>query len=91
MLKGLGVLVFMGLLVVATIGMAGEGPHWFRYVGSGMLFTLLMLILAQTSQLPDKEEYRKMFEPPEGEEVYSADEALAGGSPIQVPQKRTPN
>ena len=83
--------MLLGLLVISAIGMAGEGPPWFRYVGSGMLFLLLMLILQQTSNLPDKAEYRKMFEPPAGEEVYSADDALGGGSPIHVPQKRPRN
>jgi hypothetical protein len=87
MLRGLGVLMLMGLLAAATVGLAGGGPSWLRYVGSGTVFAFLILILGQLSQLPNKEEYQAMFAQPEGEEVYSADDALSGGSDIQVPQK----
>ena len=65
--------MIIALLVVATIGLAGGGPWWFRYIGSGMLFLMLLLILTQTSNLPDKEEYRRMFSGGEGEEIYSAE------------------
>ena len=62
MLRGIGVIALMGLLVVATIGLAGDGPDWFRYVGTGTLFFLLLLILTQVSQLPDKAEYKAMID-----------------------------
>lgn len=75
MLKGLGVLALMALLVVATIGMAGQGPVWVRYVGSGTMFFLLMLILTQLSNMPDKAEYRRMMGHPDGQEVFSAEDS----------------
>jgi hypothetical protein len=88
MLRGLGILMLIGLLAVATVGLAGGGPSWMRYIGSGTVFAFLILILGQLSQLPNKEEYQAMFAQPEGgEELYSADDALSGGSDIQVPQK----
>jgi len=81
--------MLMGLLAAATIGMAGGGPWWLSYVGSGTMFAFLILILGQLSQLPNKEEYQAMFAQPEAEEVYSADDALSGGSDIHVPAKTT--
>lgn len=58
MIRGIGVLALMCLLVAASIGLAGGGPDWLRYVGTSVLFALLMLILTQLSNLPDKNEYR---------------------------------
>lgn len=76
MLKGLGVLFFVGLLITASIGLAGGGPHWLRYVGSGTLFFLLMLILTQVSNLPDRNEVKKIISGgDEGEELFSAEGA----------------
>ena len=88
MIKGLGVLSLVTLLVVATIGLAGGGPWWFRYVGSGTLFFLLMLILTQLSNLPDKDEYRRMtLGGAGGEEIYSSEPI--GGEPGEMDQEES--
>lgn len=50
-----------GLLAVATVGLSGEGPVWTKYVGSGMVFVLLMLILTQVSNIPSTIDMRKML------------------------------
>jgi hypothetical protein len=55
-LKALGILVVIGTLGVATIGLAGGGPWWFGYVGSGSVFLLLMLILGVVSNIPSKQD-----------------------------------
>lgn len=56
MLKGLGILVVSGVLAVGFVGLAGGGPWWFRYVGSGAVFALLLLILGIVSTIPSKQD-----------------------------------
>ena len=34
MIKMLGILALAAIMVVATIGLAGQGPVWVRYVGA---------------------------------------------------------
>lgn len=60
-MKTLGVLLIMAVLVIATIGLSGDGPVWTRYVGAGTLFALLLLILTQLSNIPNTTELRKIF------------------------------
>lgn len=60
-MKGLSVLLILALLVVATIGLSGEGPVWTKYVGAGTVFLLLMLILQQISNIPTASEQRKII------------------------------
>lgn len=60
-MKTLGVLLIMAVLVIATIGLSGDGPVWTRYVGAGTLFALLLLILTQLSNIPNTTELRKLF------------------------------
>lgn len=77
MIKGLLILMLMVLLGVATVGLAGGGPYWLRYVGSGTLFVFLLLILGQLSQLPDKTEYREMIN-----QLLATDEDIPGAPHI---------
>ena len=49
------------LVVIATIGLSGEGPVWTRYFGAGFLFVLLLLILQQLSNIPSMIELKKML------------------------------
>ena len=66
--------MLLGLLVISVIGIAGQGDVWMRYVGSGMLFLLLMLILQQVSNMPDRNELQSMLTgEPEGEEIFSSE------------------
>lgn len=58
-MKALLALATAGLMVVSTIGLSGEGPAWTKYVGSGMVFVLLMLILTGVSNLPSAADLRK--------------------------------
>jgi hypothetical protein len=60
-MKALLTLAMAGLLVVSTIGLSGEGPVWTRYVGAGMIFVLLMLILTGVSNIPGTIELRKIL------------------------------
>lgn len=60
-MKALLALAMAGLLVVATIGLSGEGPVWTKYVGSGMVFVLLMLILTGVSNIPSTTDIKKIL------------------------------
>lgn len=60
-MKALLALAMAGLLVVATIGLSGEGAVWTRYVGAGMVFALLMLILTGVSNIPSTTDLKKMM------------------------------
>lgn len=60
-MKGLQVLVLAALLVISTIGISGEGPVWMKYVGCGMIYVLLMLILTQVSNIPSTTDLKKML------------------------------
>ena len=60
-MKALLTLAMTGLLVVATIGLSGEGPVWTRYVGAGMVFVLLMLILTGVSNIPSTTDLKKIL------------------------------
>lgn len=60
-MKVLQTVVLLALLVISTFGLSGEGPVWTRYVGSGLLLVLLMLILQQISNIPTGAELRRML------------------------------
>jgi FtsH-binding integral membrane protein len=60
-MKALLTLAMTGLLVVSTIGLSGEGPVWTKYVGAGMVFVLLMLILTGVSNIPSATDLKKML------------------------------
>jgi len=77
MLRGLGIITLIALLAVATVGLAGGGPVWLRYVGSGTVFFFLLLILGLLSQLPDKNEYREMID-----QLLATDEDIPGAPQI---------
>jgi hypothetical protein len=49
------------LMVIATIGLSGEGPVWTKYFGAGFLLVLLLLILQQLSNIPSVIELKKML------------------------------
>jgi len=55
-LKVIGIILAVGFLAAATVGLAGGGPWWLRYVGSGAVFFLLLLILGVVSGIPNKQE-----------------------------------
>lgn len=67
----------MALLAAATVGLAGGGPDWLRYVGSGTVFFFLLLNLGLMSQLPDKNEYREMID-----QLLATDEDIPGAPQI---------
>jgi len=62
MLRFLGALVIVAWLTASAIGLAGGGPPWLSYVGTSAVFVLLLLILGQTSQLPDRKEVAEMIQ-----------------------------
>lgn len=49
------------LVVIATIGLSGEGPVWTKYFGAGFLLVILLLILQQLSNIPSTIEMKKML------------------------------
>lgn len=53
--------VLIAYLVVATIGLAGGGPEWLRYVGAATVMVMLLLILQGVSNIPTATEQKKMF------------------------------
>jgi len=58
-MKGLQVLLLLGLLSISTWGLSGEGPIWTKYVGAGFVLVVLMLILQGVSNLPTATDLRK--------------------------------
>lgn len=54
-------MMIIALLVVATIGLSGEGQLWTRYVGAGTVFLFLLLILQQVSNIPTVNEQNKIL------------------------------
>lgn len=59
-----GFLAFLAaatLMVIATIGLSGEGPVWTKYVGGGTVLLILLLILQQLSNIPSTIELKKML------------------------------
>jgi hypothetical protein len=60
-MKGLQALVMLALLAIGTIGLSGEGPIWTRYVGSGLLFAMLMINITQTANSPTTAEIKKFL------------------------------
>ncbi len=49
MLKALGVLTALAILVMATIGLAGGGAPWMRYLGASVVMFLLVGTFAMVS------------------------------------------
>lgn len=60
-MKTLGALFTLALMIISIIGFSGEGPDWTRWVGAVTLFSLLMIILTQTSNLPTASELKKIL------------------------------
>lgn len=77
MLKGLGVIAVVGFLGLATIGLAGGGPVWLRYVGAGTIFLMLLLILGIVSGIPSKQEL--------AQRVVRDAQSFDRGAPREIP------
>lgn len=77
-----GLLAFLAmstLVVIATIGLSGEGPIWTKYFGAGFLFVILLLILQQLSNIPSTIELKKM--------LLGAEAAVAARSEQAIPEE----
>ena len=55
MIKMLGILALAAIMVVATIGLAGQGPVWVRYVGAITVLGLLIAISAKLNNLVEQD------------------------------------
>lgn len=61
-MKGfLAFIAVAALMVIATIGLSGEGPVWTKYFGGGTVLLILLLILQQLSNIPSTVEMKKML------------------------------
>ena len=60
-MKAISTLAIFAFMVVAVIGLSGEGALWTRYVGASAILVLLMLILVQVSNIPTTSDLRKIF------------------------------
>ena len=54
MIKVFGILAVVAIVVVATIGLAGQGPVWVRYVGAITVLGLLIAISAKLNSLVEQ-------------------------------------
>jgi hypothetical protein len=60
-MNGFKALVLVALTVIGTIGFSGDGPLWTRYVASGYLFVLLLVIVSQSLNTPTIVDMKKLL------------------------------
>jgi hypothetical protein len=66
------------LMVIAAIGLSGDGPLWTKYFGAGTVLLMLLLILQQLSNIPSTVELRKL--------LLGAEAAAAARSEQAIPE-----
>jgi len=49
--KLLPLLLVVIIFTISTVGLAGEGPSWVRYFGSGTVILLLFIIVGNTGNM----------------------------------------